>query len=200
MNPDSRVPQQEWSVLISEEDIGTEPVRVTLEPSEEERHNLARRLDLQALNSLKADLVLERQGMVIHVKGHLEADVTQSCVITREPVAGSVSEDYEGWFADPDKAVPLARARKEREARKTHAETEILEEFEDPEPLVEGHIDVGELTTQYLSLALNPYPHAEGAEHLMAEEDVTTAGSSELRKNPFAALKSWKEQLNGEDS
>ena len=59
-----------------------------------------------------------------------------------------------------------------------------------PEAIIDGYIDAGELVTQYLSLALNPYPHAEGVKYELGD-DNEEAIKPKL-DNPFAALKEWK--------
>jgi hypothetical protein len=41
----------------------------------------------------------------------------------------------------------------------------FLDESEDPEPVIDGKIDAGELVAQYLSLAIDPYPRLEGEEY-----------------------------------
>jgi len=102
----------------------------------------------------------------------------------------SAQEEFEGWFADKDAAVSLAKVRKEKMIEKGKTELPILEERDDPEPIVEGMIDLGELCVQHLSLAINPYPHAEGVEYEHGDDAAQGEGFS--FKNPFAALKDWK--------
>lgn len=193
--------EQEWSVYIDADAIEDAPVAMEVSPSDEEAKALARRLDVVSIDGLKANITARRHGLSIHVQGRLEAEVTQSCVVSGDPVTSTLTEDFEGWFADPDAAVPLAKARKERAQKKSHTEVPILEESEDPEPIIDGRIDVGELTAQYLSLALNPYPHAEGAEeHPLLHQESDEPAGEPMTRNPFAALKGWKETLTGEKS
>lgn len=193
---ETQVMSGEWSYLVDEDDIaGNKLVRLSLSPSEEEKAALCQRLGLISMEALRADLELRRKdgGMVVEVRGTITADVTQKCVATLEPVPEHIEEEFEAWFADPDKAVSFAKARRERMSHKEKEDAPFLEEYDDPEPIVNGRIDLGELSAQYLSLFLNPYPRAEGSPHLYAEGEDERSDPDQY-KNPFAALKDWKDR------
>lgn len=182
----------EWSYIFDAENLeGLQTV--SLEPSEEEKQRLARRLGIPALERLKADLRLENTqgGRAVHVSGKFQADILQNCVVTDEPIKTRIEENFEAWFADESHAVPLARARQKKLLEKGSREVQMIEEHEDPETMTDGQIDLGELVTQYLSLAINPYPRKEGAHYKSAGPDENEAASLSF-KNPFAALKDWK--------
>lgn len=187
----------EWSVLIDVDKVPTAaPKSFHIEASEDERADLARRFGIVSVERAAADITLQRvRGGSIHALGTLYADVTQSCVVSLAPVVQNIENEFEGWFGGDDAAVSFARAKSEREAKKSGVETEILEESVDPEPIVNGKIDIGELTAQNISLALDPYPHAQGVAYEIGVdsiEDEPKGGN--LRKNPFEALKDWKEK------
>lgn len=189
--------EQEWSHFYDVEDLETKPERLKIEASEEELEDVARRLQIPAIKSAKADLVLKREqgGRVIHVSGTFTALVVQDCVVTGDPVETELSEPVEGWFADKEKTVSFAAVKREREADKNNnLEVELMDESEDPEPVLNGAIDLGELVTQHISLALPPYPHKEGVTFEHGDEHLQINEASPLRKNPFEALKDWKEK------
>lgn len=192
----------EWSYLVEEERAGTDIKDLTLTPSAEEVAALCKRLNLKVLEGLTAHLKLDRppSGMVVHVTGRFTAKLTQACVVSLEPVITDLEEEFEAWFANPDNAVMLSKARRDRQAKKGGGEEPMMEEKDDPEPIVNGHIDLGELVTQYLSLALDPYPRAPGHEEEDGEYELVKAQSpaSDLQRNPFAALKDWKKGKDGE--
>lgn len=198
----------EWSFGIEAADIGPAPRAVAIEAGQAEREALARRFGLIEISLLRAEVNLCREGRAVHVTGRVEADVVQPCIATLEPVPGHVSEDFEAWYADPDAALSFARARQEHERRTGQADTPVLDESEDPEPLIDGVIDLGELAAQYLSLGLDPYPHAAsvGAEDSGSQARMAGRGAVEapepspLRKSPFMALKDWKFTKNREES
>jgi hypothetical protein len=187
-------PAPEWSFMVDADKVGSSDLKLSLKPNEEERKNLARRLGIKTLESLEADLSFAREAGTIHVTGTLRADVKQECVVSGKPCPDHITEEFEAWYADKDKTVSLAKARHEKQVHKGGIETPILSEAEDPEPLIEGKIDAGELITQYLSLSINPYPHAEGVEY----EHGDDAPPPPKLDNPFAALKDWKGKKNKE--
>ena len=194
--PKHELTEQEWSHFFDIEDLQDDGVtKVTIEASEEELQDMARRLNVQSIQSAKADLTLhqEKGGNTIHVKGQFESKLTQNCVVTLEDFETVLSEPVEGWFADKETAVSFAAAKRDKEAAASRGEVEMMEESEDPEPIIEGVIDLGELVTQHISLAIPPYPHKKGVSYEYGDENVQIDEKSPLRKNPFEALKDWKE-------
>ena len=188
--------ESEWSYLVSVDDVERTPKVYNFQADETQRINLARRLMVVSVERAQAAVTVQKLGGgVFHVIGHVDAEITQSCVVSLAPVQSHVEDDFEGWFGDKGAAVNFAKAKSDREAKKGHIEAEILDEAVDPEPIIGGKMDVGELATQYLSLAIDPYPHAQGvsSEYLAAPSGAPEAGA-EIRKNPFDALKDWKEK------
>lgn len=188
----------EWSVLVDADKISVDAKSFHIEASKDERTDLARRYSIVSVDSAEADITLQKtRSGVIHALGSLRAKVTQSCVVTLEPVQTEIIEEFEGWFGDDSAAVSFARAKSDRDAKKANMEVEILEESVDPEPIHNGKVDIGELAAQHLSLSLEPYPHAPGVEHSLAvdtkDQEIAGEGAS-LRKSPFEALKDWKEK------
>lgn len=190
----------EWSHKIDADDIGAAPLRTTISASPQERKDLARRLRVDSVDSLEAQLVLKRdpKNMIVHVAGDLHAKVTQSCVVTLEPMEQKIETSVDGWYADPDAVVSLTKARRDRQSRGTDSEFPVLEEKDDPEAIVNGEIDLGELVTQYLALAIDPYPRKEGADSGLEQADESGAKPPKIRQNPFAALKNWKKSESQE--
>lgn len=192
----------EWSRTVNADDI-TERIRVfTLTADEEECITLARRFGISSIQNIRADMTAcrDRNEHVVHVEGFVRADLVQPCVVTLEPVTTSIDEKFEGWFADPKDAVSFARARAERLRRKGAPDVALLDEEEDPEPITNGIIDLGELAAQYIALAIPPYPRAPGAGgEKDAEEENEPLSENSLRKSPFAALKAWKAEKEKEE-
>lgn len=193
------ISETEWSHFFDVGELEGGRSALSISPDEEARKRLAQRLGLVSLDALKADIVISRRSgeATYHVKGHLEASLTQSCVVTLEPISSSIVDDFEAWFADPEAAISIARLRHERQSRTGHGEVPILSERDDPESLVDGKLDLGELATQYLSLSINPYLHAEGVVFEVGD-DVQAKETSDALRNPFAALKDWKAKLTGD--
>lgn len=198
METDNKPLKPEWSHRVMADQISHRPTKLTLTASPQERKDLARRLRVQSIEEATATLTLAREtgSSIIHIGGHVEGRLTQSCIVTGQPIAESIAEDFESWYADPAQAVPFVKARREKLLRGDR-EIEILPERDDPELVTDGFIDVAELAAQYLSLGINPYPRATDEPPLGMENNIQLLAPS--RKNPFAALKDWKNRQNGEE-
>ena len=73
------------------------------------------------------------------------------------------------------------------------SEEELMALLEQPEPLVDGQIDLGEVVAQFLAVAMDPYPRKDDAE---LPESIQSEEAAEADKpNPFAQLAGLKEQL-----
>lgn len=188
--------KSEWSHLINADDIGGEPKTYTFDAGERERIDLARRYGILSVDSAETTITIQQiGGGMFHAMGSIRAAVTQSCVVSLAPVSTHIEDEFEGWFGDKNRALSFAKAKTEREAKKGMAEIEILEESIDPEPIINGKMDIGELAAQYLSLSLDPYPHAPGvSSQFLSKEPEGGQDGGAIRKNPFEALKDWKEK------
>ena len=144
-----------------------------ISPSAAECDTVARRLGLLALEDLRAEgRVAETPGRgLVEVTGTLHAQVVQRCDVTLEPVPQAVEASFRRLFA-------LA-ASSERDVL-------VDPELDEPEPLPEGLLDLGEIAVEELSLALDPYPRAAGAGQVLAEllPDAEEDGGPH---RPFAA-------------
>jgi uncharacterized metal-binding protein YceD (DUF177 family) len=120
--------------------------RIAADPAE--RAALAVRFALESLDRLEAEITLERMpGGLVRLAASLSADVVQSCVVTLEPVANAVAEEFTLLFGPGESAREIV----------------LNGEDETVEPLDGDRLDVGEMVAQQLSLALDPFPRAAGA-------------------------------------
>lgn len=181
------VKENEFSRQIKIENVDRSKEPHSIEADSNERESLAERFEISAVHSLSADVNIKRMGdkVTYHVYGKLSAEVEQESVVSGEAVLSAIAEDFEAWFIDGDVAS-FEKAQKRRGEEDSHGEIEILDEKDDPERIIGGMIDIGEVVAQFMALALNPYPHNEG-------EDVGDyIESKEEKPNPFAALASLK--------
>ncbi len=193
MSKKAKLPDREWSYPIIADEVPSAGKAYELVPSDAERKAIAKRLGIVSLDELKAQVTLERDGgHVIKASGELAARVTQSCVVSLEPVESDIDDVFEAWYADHDEVASFRRAQHDALNKKEMADLPMLEEHEDPEPIENGQIDLGELVTQYLSLSINPYPQKEGVEYANKETERPVPEPDRLRPNPFAALKNWR--------
>ncbi len=146
--------------------------------TEAERRALAKRFGLVSLESLQAQGTLESfdDGRRARLTAHFTAQVTQSCVVTLEPVPATLDETFTlDYDADAD---PAALSEPELPENLEF----FMEEPDPPDPLVGGMVDVGEAVAEHLALALDPYPRAAGVAF-----DVPGAEST-AEDSPFKAL------------
>ncbi len=141
-----------------------------------EREALCRRLDLLALDRLEAEgTVSAGAGGVVRVRGRLRAHATQRCVVTLEPVPAELEVAFERTFVRSGAASRLL---------------DLDPEQLDLEPLVGDILDLGEVVTEELALALDPYPRAEGAEEALRELGIRSDDEPRApRESPFAVLR-----------
>lgn len=181
------LPQNEWSAWIDTEKLDDKGLQTTITADEDARAALARRMNVDAINALSATLSVRPSAGVFEVTGRFTAQITQTCVVSGDPLETTLEDAVEGWFTDREKTLSFAKARQERDTKKGHVEVEMLDEREAPEEMVNGHIDLGELVAQHLSLAINPYPHKEGVSF-----DIGDDAPLKRAENPFDALKALK--------
>jgi len=156
--------------------LGREPFRQDIEATSAERDKLARRFGLLGLDRLVGAVALSRRGEeTILLEATFEAEFTQECVVTLEPVAGRVSESFSLVYGPADEAPDA-----------------IEGDGDDPafEPLTDDVIDVGEAVAQELSLVLPEFPRHPDApiEEVVEEEwpDPRLAALVRLGRPPSA--------------
>jgi hypothetical protein len=145
-----------------------------VEPTGAERAAMAAALGLDSVERLRATYRLTpRAGGQIAVAGELEALARPVCVVTLEPFDLAIREKVELRFAEADSAP---------------AETDIEYSSADdpPDPIEDGVIDLGKVTTEFLSLAIPAFPRKADA--------VFAGGDGEKGASPFAALAKLKRQ------
>ena len=160
-------PAPEFSRTVPLQQVGGKPFLQRIEATVEEREKLARRVDLVALHRLVAEVELRRQSAeIIFLEAKFEAEFEQWCVITLEPVRGTVSERFSLIYG-----------------RASEDEKELILSGDEPafEPLRGDSIDIGEAVAQELSLALPELPRDLDA----VIDDLELAQPLE---GPFASL------------
>ena len=140
---------------------------VHVEATAEECAALAGDFGLPGIRRLSADYKLTNSAKGIHVTGLLKASITQICVVTLEPFDSDVEEEVEVDFAEPA-GMPA------------EPPTDI-NEYEPPDEIVNGQVDLGALTSEFLALGLDPYPRRPGV-------DFEYRDPTDAKDSPFAAL------------
>lgn len=196
-NTEKSVMEPEWSYLFDTEALGRDPATLKIAPDESQTQAIVKRLAVDGLEGLQARITLRRNpgNMVIHIQGLITAKAFQKCIITLAPLEIDIEAPFEAWYADSSQTLSFTKAKRERDIEKDNIEQPILDEADDPEPVIDGHIDLGELVVQHLSLNIDPYPRAIGASYEIGDDDLKAARKSgEAYANPFEALKNWRDK------
>lgn len=147
-----------------------------VETNADERQAVAQQLGLPAIAALSAKLqVMPFRKDGLAVDGTIHARLTQVCVVTAEPFENEVEAPVDIRYS-PDGKDP-------------NADFDLAElndpDAEDPPDLLVGDsIDLGAVVSEFLALALDPYPRKPGA--------VFEEGDDKATLSPFAALNTLK--------
>ena len=170
---DSRPPLSRPLVIS---DVPPEGVTVDVEAAPAECAALASHNAIPAVHALHAELRARRwRGDGLELDGELRASVRQTCVATLEEFDSELVEPIHMRFAPPIEEGPRSRRRHDESA-------ELTLEDDPPDPLIGGGVDLGAIVSEFLTLALDPYPRKPGAHFVDPSEDRPQIIS------PFAAL------------
>lgn len=168
-----------WTYKIELASVPPEGKSFELVPDEATRKHLSAVANVASIPSLKVTLQVRPAGTDgAEVAGKLEGALRQTCVVSLEEFDNPIAENFTTDFA--------ADARSE-------ASNDDEEEIEDlPDPIVDGKIDLGALATEFLILAVDPYPRKPGVEFapLPAEE-----AAPEPKRSPFEQLSGLKDRI-----
>ncbi|MBV8797265.1 MAG: DUF177 domain-containing protein [Hyphomicrobiales bacterium] len=165
-----------FSRVVRVDAIPREGQVIAIEASAAEREGLASFYKLQAIAALTATLRVEPWGEGgARVTGDVHGEVTQICVVSLDPFPATVDEEVDVRFA------PQTAAKSESLATREPPTFSLVDEDE-PDPIIDGTIDLGALTAEFLALGLDPYPRKPGV--AFDEEPA----NSDPTDSPFAAL------------
>lgn len=145
-----------------------------IEASDAECADLARRLSVESVKSLSADLRLTREmGAVIRLQGCARVTVVQHCVVTLSPIESDLRIEIDRRFGPPEMI------------ERSEDEDITVEDEDPPDPIGDGVIDLGEVVAELVALEIDPFPRADGVEFTGYESG---GGPSPERQSPFAVL------------
>ena len=188
MTPETHIPESktpEFSRLISVADLTAAVMNIDIEATPGELAALAKRLGVDALESLtgRAQLQILPDGEVL-MKMTFSARVKQRCAVTLAPVETDVSAEFTTSYSE------------DADADWGHGEEEFEDldaDIEPPEPLVNGKFDIAEACVEQLALEIDPFPRVQGATfdgYSAASHGSAQGGNAGAfeKKNPFAVL------------
>ncbi|WP_010297059.1 hypothetical protein [Candidatus Odyssella thessalonicensis] len=170
----------EFSRIFNLDKIGQLDYVYDIKATPEELAALAKRFNLISISSLNASFVMRRARKrgEFEVVARVVSDVIQACIVTLKEIPDHLEFEYKLQLVEGDED-------RFHDDLDWHAEAE--KEY-DLEFYQNNEIDLGEITSQYLSLELNPYPRADvTVEDADLPEDYGKA-------NPFTVLDILKRQ------
>lgn len=189
LTPSDSDGQVEFSRIVKLTALNPEAEAYSAKANPVECEALAQRFDLLGLKdfSVEADVRKWRRG--VRVTGRVTADVIQRCIVTLEPVPAHIDEEFDRGFLPERDIVGDVKPGQE-------VEIEDDDELGDLPDILGDTLDLGELAAEALSLALDPYPRAEGEEPLdMQATPPDTAPITDEDVKPFASLAAYREKL-----
>jgi hypothetical protein len=146
---------------------------VVIDADAAQRAALAKEHELLSVENYRAELLVEpwkRNG--VKVSGHVEADITQACIVTLDPVEAHIDETVDALLLPEDSKLG-------RQGFEGGGEILLDAEGPDsPETFSGDTIDVGALAEQFFGLAIDPYPRKQGA-------SLEAAGDAEPVESEF---------------
>ena len=180
--PQGEKPPFSYAVKVG--GVSHNPLEVHLEADDRERVALARLWSVESVDSFSADLKIRRwKKDGVKIIGEVRATVTQSCVVTLEPVKSDILEEIDQIFVPEGSA--LARLPQNEEG-------EILIDPEGPDlpdVFVGDTIDVGDVAAEFAAMGIDAYPRKPG---VTFEAPQTEVAPEEKKPSPFAVLKNLK--------
>lgn len=164
--------------------ISANAVAIHLEANAAERAGLAKMWNVLEVSSLEADLQVARwKKDGVKIKGEVRAKIVQACVVTLEPVESLIAEPVETIL------VPEG-SRLARIAANDSGEMVLDPDGPDiPDVFTGDTIDAGEVVSEQVALAIDPYPRKPDASF---GDRIESTDKDDIRPNPFAVLKDWK--------
>lgn len=158
---------------------------VTVEADATERAALAKAFGLLDVKTLEGRFTLRPSGSAVSVTGTVDGLVTQTCTVSLDAFDAPVSEPVDLQFM-PEAGIEAWMTR-----HRPDPSLDLAYEVDPPDAIVDGRVDLGAVTAEFLALGLDPYPRKPGIAY---EPDPAAA---EKDPSPFAALARLKKDLDG---
>ena len=161
-------------------DIPASGVSAERTASGDELVAVGRALDLVACKSLRAQYTVAPSVRGHYrLSGRLRAEVSQTCVVTLEPIDATVEEAFDAVFW-PQEDMPAPESGEL-----------ALDDEPEREAIVAGQIAVGRVVFESLAAALDPFPRKPDA--VLDWQSTASADTSASKsENPFAVLANLK--------
>jgi len=182
-----------WTYPIVAGDITNDAKDFVIEADEIDYAAIADALNVLSVHKIKATMRIHRTKNSVRVRGHVDAVVEQSCVVTLEPVRQTFQEIIDRTFVTKSSDVDPVFT-------KMNLNREMLidpEEVDPPEIIENGRLDLAAVALEHVIIGIDLYPRAPDADLAdVAAPDLIETEEAE-RESPFAALAKLKTAGNG---
>ncbi len=180
---------------IDLEDIHKEGRKVTYALDDTQNKEICKQLDLIDISLSKCELFLTPKSQdKVNLTGNIQAEITQQCSVTLEPLKSKINEDIQVEFW-PEHLMS------DEKPDNFLGEIEISDlDKEEPEKIQDGKINLGQYIFEVISTSIDPYPRKTGVELNWQDKEPGLNGDMTRADNPFAALEVLKKrQTDNED-
>ena len=170
-------PYIELSRLVNLERLYKRELSYSLKATPDEADALAQRFGIVRINKFEAEYHVEASRTAYkgyYLTARIQAEVIQNCIVTLKEVPEKIDCEFNFHVID------------QRYNQESFDDQNIQEDIEFSS---EDVVDLGEISAQYLSLFLNPYPRSIDVcdQKMEDSEDL-----SSKKTNPFSVLKALK--------
>ncbi len=169
----------DWTHTLAE--IPDDGLNVLQTAGQSELDAVAHALSLESCGALSADYTVKPAASGTYVlNGRLCAEITQSCIVSLEPVTSKLDKKLAHRFAPNPDITGVGNAD----------DQQVLAP-DAPELIENDTLDVGRLIFEVLSAAIDPYPRKQNA--VFNPQSTQAKGNDNGRQSgAFSALTGWK--------
>jgi uncharacterized metal-binding protein YceD (DUF177 family) len=162
--------------------LGNAGDEVRFSADDAERAQIAEWAGVQSVERLEVQVGVKKlETNRFGLSFDLAAEVTQSCVVTLEPVPAEIQRSFSRELV----FVGATRHRTDQTPKPAESET-VIDLEEGAEEITSLHIDLAVPVLEEFALALDPYPRRPGVQFVPKTGDLSPPDS------PFAVLKGLK--------
>lgn len=198
----------QWNVFYRVDKLSTQRDSLDIAAFPEDYDDIASWLQVDSITDVRAEIKICRpkNNHLIYVSGTVYGEITQSCVRSLKPVVTKIAEPFDAYYSETDKAISFEKGKSDLMIRHGHDEVPMLDERDDPEPIIDGVINMGELVMQFLALAVPLYPKHEDEDipevksadvSVIFDDEIETKGKGDASEkySPFQELASWRSRV-----
>ncbi len=164
--------------------IGPKQTNLLITAAQTECAAAAEDLGIVSVQSLAATGTVTRRKDMVRLSLKIAADITQTCVVTLEPIESRVVCELKRVFTT---RPPVDS---------TEVDIDPLSD-DPPDPLEGGLVPFREAIIEQILLEIDPYPRKEGLSYVeIVEDEDDGTGKTDEKVSPFAALAALRDKLN----